>query len=237
MKKSIAILCLVALAFACEPKKSEVPNQLTEAQTKDGWKLLFDGKSLDGWRIFKGKENDTWEVADGTIHCKPVSEASSKRSDLMTTEQYQNFELVFDWKIPTGANSGVIYHVTEEYDLPYASGPEYQIIDDAGYPGGVEPKNQTASNYDVDVPSENKKVNPIGEWNTSKIMINNNKVEHWINGEKVVSYEFGTDQWKEKVAGSKWKEFPGYGLSPTGYIDLQDHGHEIWFRNIMIKSL
>jgi len=236
MKNIMVLFCMAALAFACGPKKSETLNELTEAQKADGWKLLFDGKTMNGWRIFKGKENDTWEVLNGTLHCKPVTETSSKRSDLMTTEQYKNFELAFDWKIPKGANSGVMFHVTEDFDLPYASGPEYQIIDDAGYPGGVEPKNQTASNYDVHV-TEGAKINAIGEWNTSKIVVNGNKVQHYINGDKVVEYEFGTDAWKEKVAGSKWKSFPGYGMSSTGYIDLQDHGHEIWFKNIMIKSL
>ncbi len=235
MKNIFAFLSVIMLMTACGPKKSETPNQLTEQQKADGWKLLFDGKTMDGWRVFKGKENDTWEVVDGTLHCKPVTETSSKRSDLITTEMYQNFELSFDWKITKEGNSGVIYRATEEYDVPYGSGPEYQLLDEANYPKEV-PVHFTGADYDLYAP-EGKKQNTIGEWNNTKIIVNGNKVEHWLNGSKVVEYEFGSDDWKARVAASKWKEFPGYGLAPTGYIDLQDHGHESSFRNVMIKVL
>ena len=240
MKHIIVLLLTVVLLSACSQKKTETAapaNQLTEQQKADGWKLLFDGQSLNGWNIFKGKENDTWEVVDGTLHCKPVADSTgTKRSDLMTADMYQNFELTFDWKIPPGANSGVMFRVTEEFEVPYASGPEYQLIDDAGYPGGLKEVNQTASNYDVQA-AENKKVNAIGEWNATKLIVNGNHVEHWLNGTKVVEYEIGSDDWKTRVASSKWKEFPGYAMSTTGYIDLQDHGHEVWFKNVMIKPL
>ncbi|NOT74268.1 MAG: DUF1080 domain-containing protein [Cyclobacteriaceae bacterium] len=233
MRNIIAILSVIVLLSSCGG--SGTSNQLTEEQKKDGWKLLFDGKTMDGWRIFKGKENDTWEVIDGTLHCKPTTETSSKRADLMTTEMYQNFELSFDWKISKEGNSGVMYRVTEEYDVPYATGPEYQLIDDKGYPKEV-PEHFTGADYDVYAPSEAKS-NAIGEWNTTKIIVNGNNVEHWLNGTKVVSYELDGDDWQQKVAASKWKEFPGYGKAPSGYIDLQDHGHEVWFRNVMIKTL
>lgn len=241
MKQLIVLLSAIVFLSACGPKKTETTttesfNQLTEQQKTEGWKLLFDGQTLNGWKIFKAKENDTWEVKDGLLHCKAVSDSSSKRADLMTADMYQNFELAFDWKIPAGANSGVMFRVTEEFDVPYASGPEYQLIDDAGYPGGVKEVNQTASNYDVQA-GENRKVSPIGEWNTAKIVVNGNHVEHWLNGTMVVEYEIGSDDWKTRVAGSKWKEYPGYAMSATGYIDLQDHGHEVWFRNVMIKVL
>jgi Domain of Unknown Function (DUF1080) len=246
MKNILVLLFLIALVTACGPKKTEestavslsassTDNKLSDAQKADGWKLLFDGKTTDGWRIFKGKENDTWEVSNGTLHCKAVGDSSSKRADIMTTEMYQNFELSFDWAITKEGNSGVIYRVTEEYDVPYGTGPEYQLLDELNYPKEA-PVHFTGADYDV-YPPQGAKPSPIGEWNSTKIIVNGNHVEHWLNGTKVVEYEFGSDDWKSKVAASKWKEFPGYGTAPTGYIDLQDHGHEAWFKNVMIKTL
>ena len=229
---------LFILCLACGTRKAETPpNQLTEQQKSEGWKLLFDGQTTNGWRIFKDKENDTWEVSDGTLHCKAMGDSvGTKRADLMTIEEFGSFELLFDWKIAAQANSGLIYRVTEEFEVPYGSGPEYQIIDDTGYPGDLKPVNTTAANYDMEAP-QNNKLNPVGEWNSGKIVVNENHVEHWLNGVKVVEYELGSEAWKKQVAGCKWKDFPGYGLAKTGHIDLQDHGHEIWFRNIYIKTL
>ncbi len=251
MKKTLALLSFALLLYACGSKKTEtdssdatamagesVPaNQLTEQQKADGWKLLFDGQTMTGWRNYKNKENDSWEVLDGMLHCKKVNDSTeNKRADLMTTDQYENYEFAFDWKIAPQGNSGVIYRVTEEFDVPYASGPEYQLIDDVGYPGELKAPNKTGSNYDVHE-AKNKTLNPPGEWNSSKIVVNVNHVEHWLNGVKVLEYELGSPDWKKRVAGSKWKDFPGYGLAKTGYIDLQDHGSEAWFRNIFIKVL
>jgi hypothetical protein len=246
MKKFLG-LALAAIFFsACSTQKSESTtdsvavtsiNTLTEQEKTGGWKSLFDGQTMKGWTIFKGKENDTWEVVDGTLHCKaPGDSVATKRADLRTEEQFENFEFAFDWKIAPTHNSGVMFHVTEDFDVPYATGPEYQLIDDVNYPGGVQPKNQTASNYDMQV-AENKKMNPPGEWNSSKILVNGPHVEHWLNGNKVLEYELWSDDWKKMVANSKWKEFPGYGLTKKGYLDLQDHGGEVWFRNLKVKTL
>ena len=251
MKKTLTLLSFALLLFACGSKRTETDssdatamagesapsNQLTEQQKADGWKLLFDGQTMTGWRNYKNKENDSWEVVDGMLHCKKVNDSTeNKRADLMTTDQYENYEFAFDWKIAPQGNSGVIYRVTEEFDVPYASGPEYQLIDDVGYPGELKAPNKTGSNYDVHE-AKNKNLNPPGEWNSSKIVVNANHVEHWLNGVKVLEYELGSPDWKKRVAGSKWKDFPGYGLAKTGYIDLQDHGSEAWFRNIFIKVL
>lgn len=249
MRKSILILlCVSGLAACTSPKQEDsaqatesgepaAMNQLSEQQKGDGWKALFNGQSMDGWRIYKNKENDSWEVTEGTLHCKPFKEGvDNKRSDLITTEQYENFELVFDWKISPQGNSGVMYRVTEEFDQPYASGPEYQLLDDTGYPGEVKDVQLTAGNYDMEV-ATNKKLNPAGEWNTAKIVVNKNQVEHWLNGTKVLAYELGSPDWQKRKSESKWKDFPGYGLAAKGHIDLQDHGNEAWFRNIFIKTL
>ena len=209
--------------------------QLTEAQKQEGWKLLFDGKSLDGWRTYKNAESTHWDVADGTIHCN-ASENSDLQADLITVDEFENFELAFDWKISSGGNSGVMFRVSEEKDRPYFTGPEYQLLDDANYAGEVEEINFTASNYDMHAP-ENKKMMPVGEWNTSKIVANGPHIEHWLNGAKVLEYEIGSDDWKKRKEASKWKEMESYAKPTKGHVDLQDHGHEIWFRNIMIREL
>lgn len=208
---------------------------LTDTQKAEGWKLLFDGQTLTGWRSFKNAENNSWEAVDGTIHCKPPVQAD-KRADLMTIDQFENFELAFEWKISAAGNSGVMYRVTEDQDRPYYTGPEYQILDDGGYPGETAKTNFTASNYAMQAPV-NKTLNPVGEWNTAKIIVNGKHVEHWLNGTKVVEYELGSDEWKKQKAASKWKDVDTYGMATKGHIDLQDHDHEVWFRNIMIKTL
>jgi hypothetical protein len=246
MKRLIPFLIFLLVAAACSKKAATdestattaaSDNTLTDQQKADGWKLLFDGQTMNGWRFYRGKENDTWEVVDGTLHCKlPGDSLATKRADLMTVEKYKNFELSFDWKISPKQNSGVMFRVTEEFEVPYATGPEFQLIDDEGYPGGVKDVNQTGANYDVHAP-ENKKLNAIGEWNNSKIIVNGTHVEHWINGSKVVDYELNSEDWKKRVAASKWKEYPKYGQPEEGHIDLQDHGGEVWFKNVMVKTL
>lgn len=250
MKKFAIVLLAVATLASCESKKNPestpeaavsekkapVINELTAAEEADGWKLLFDGKTMSGWRTFKNKENDTWEVVDGTLHCKPKG-AAEKRADILTVDQFENFDLVFEWKVAPGDNSGVIYRATEEFDRPYHSGPEYQVIDDLNYPGGLSETQTSASNYDMHAAPADKTINPPGEWNRGRIVANGNHVEHWLNGQKVVEYEINSDDWKQRRAGSKWKDVSGYGMSSKGHIDLQDHSGEVWFRNIKIKTL
>lgn len=212
------------------------PNQLTADEESQGWKLLFNGRNMDGWETYQGKENDSWEVVDGTLHCKPEG-AAQKRADIRTVDQYTDFDLVFDWKIAPTDNSGVIYRSTEEFDQPYLSGPEYQVIDDKGYPDKLTPTQTSGSNYDMHAAPDDKPINPPGEWNTGRIVAKGNHVEHWLNGTKVVEYEFDSPEWKKLKEGSKWKDARGYGASAKGYIDLQDHGGEVWYRNIKIKTL
>ncbi len=247
MKNAPMLIALVLFLAACQPKKQEetteqhkpiaADNILTADEVAGGWKLLFDGQSLTGWRIFKDKENDSWEVIEGTLHCKPfVDGVDNKRADLITIDQYDNFELAFDWKISAQGNSGVMFNVTEEFDEPYATGPEYQLLDDAGYPGELKPEQLTGANYDMHAVSENA-THPVGEWNQSKIVVQHNQVEHWLNGKKVVEYELSSDDWNQRRATSKWSKFPGYGSAQSGHIDLQDHGNEVWFKNIKIKTL
>jgi hypothetical protein len=213
-----------------------VDNQITEQQMSDGWKVLFDGKSLNGWRFYKGKENNSWEVLEGTLHSKPF-DVANKRSDILTIEQYENFDLMFDWKISPQGNSGVMFRVSEDADEPYLTGPEYQVLDDKGYPGDVMPVQLTGANYGLIPPPLTKPINPVGEWNSSRIIVRGTHVEHWLNGTKLIEYELGSEAWRKLKAGSKWKEAKRYGTILKGYIDLQDHGSEVWYKNIYIKPL
>jgi len=252
IKTYIVLGILFSALVACQPKKQdEAPveseaattdvspeptgNSLTEEQKSQGWTLLFDGQTTQGWKMYQDKENDSWEVVDGTLHCKTF-EASTKRADIMTVEQYADFELAFDWKISFQGNSGVMFRVTEDKPEPYQTGPEYQVIDDKGYPGDLKDTQLSGSTYDMIAPSS-EMANPVGEWNTSKLIARGNHIEHWLNGSKVVEYEINSDDWKKRRKGSKWNEAPSYGIMPKGHIDLQDHKNEVWFRNIMIKTL
>ncbi len=219
----------ILMAFTLEEKD----NTLTEKEKKEGWKLLFDGQTTNGWKTFKGREADGWEVVNGELHCK---EKATKRADLLTANQYDNFELTIDWKVAKGFNSGIVYRCTEENDATFESGPEYQLIDDVTYPSKLNDKQLSGSNYDMNAPSQ-KAAKPTGEYNRTRIVVNNAHVEHWLNGVKVVEYEFWTPEWEQIKAGSKWKDVKPYGMSKKGYIALQDHGGGIWFKNIKIKKL
>jgi hypothetical protein len=218
--------------------EAQTNNVLTAEEISTGWTSLFDGKTLKGWRAYKNMENDSWEVVDGTLHCKPFRDDSeNKRSDLITTGQFENFEFRFDWKVAPQANSGVMYRVSEKLDEPYQTGPEYQLIDDEGYPGDLEKTQLTGAVYHMYSPGAEWKVNPPGEWNSSMIVVSGNNVQHWLNGRKVVEYELQSEDWKKRISTSKWKDFPEYGLTTKGHLDLQDHRNEVWFRNLKIRTL
>jgi len=208
----------------------------TKRESNANSNLLFNSKNLDGWRFFKNKENNSWEVAaDGTLHCKPF-DGNEKRANLITIDQFENFELNWEWKISAQGNSGVMFRVTEEFDEPYLSGPEYQLLDDIGYPGKIEDWQKTAADYGM-YTAPDAKPKPVGEWNSSKIIANGNHVEYWLNATKVVEYEIGSEDWKKRKTTSKWNEAIGYGAAKKGHICLQDHGGEVWFKNIYIAKL
>lgn len=200
------------------------------------WKALYNGKNLAGWRTYQGKPADSWSVNDGMLYNKGNKDTNTRHADLITASQYENFELSLDWKIAKGGNSGILYMVTEEYPRSYESGPEYQLLDDIGYPAKIENWQKTGANYAMDPPMVDA-TKPAGEWNNTVIMVNKGRVEHWLNGKKVVQYELWTDTWKQHKAAGKWKDDKGYGASKKGHIAIQDHGGEAWFRNIKIRKL
>ncbi len=232
---SIVILFQGLLMIGC----SQQDNILTEQEKQEGWKLLFDGKTMDGWRDFKGQGlTATWKVEGATL--ASLGEGSDSTGYIVTRDQYSNFILTFDWKISRGGNSGVLYHVLErpEYKVPYVSGPEYQVIDDINFPGKLEEWQKAGADYAMYVcdPAK-KKVKKPGQWNSSKIVFDNGHVEHWLNDEKVLEFEAWTDDWFARKESGKWENAPEYGLARKGVFALQDHGDRAWYKNIKIKEL
>lgn len=213
----------------------ETPNSLTDAERSAGWKLLFDGKTTKGWRKYKGETvPDKWKVKDGALVLQP--RGGKQGGDILTEEQFDNFELTLEWKIAPGGNSGLMYRVTESAGAPYETGPEYQVLDNAKHPDGKKVVTSAASCYALYPPAKDM-TRPVGEWNKTRLIVNGNHVEHWLNGEKVVEYELGSDDWKQKIAASKFKNWKRFGNQTKGHIDLQDHGDEVAYRNIKIRPL
>ena len=212
-------------AVAQEPP----PNQLTAEEAAAGWRLLFDG-TLDGWRGYRREDvPGGWSVQDGALTFTP----GAGDGTLITVEQFADFELSLDWKLEEGGNSGVLYRATEAERAPYWTGPELQILDNAGHPDGRAPETSAGSNYALHAPSEDV-TRPVGEWNQVRIVVRGARVEHWMNGVGIVEYDLWTDEWRGMVAKTKFAEWPGYGMAPAGHIGLQDHGDAVWYRNIRI---
>ena len=221
-----------------EPAADTGPNALSAEEAEAGFQSLFDGESLDHWRGFKlDRVPAGWAVADGAIHfVPPTGDDAGPRADLLTREQYRSFEFRFDWAVTPGGNSGVMFHVSEDARASYSTGPEFQILDDGGHRDGQRMETSAASNYALHA-RQGGELMPLGEFNTSALRVEGAAVTHWLNGEKVVEYTLWDDEWKELVAASKFASMPGYGMMETGHIALQDHGNEIWFRNLRILVL
>lgn len=214
---------------------SEAVSSAETDTTSEEWVLLFDGQNTDAWRNFKG-EDLSWKVEDGLLT------TAGNQGDIITKDTYENFELVFEWKIEKGGNSGVMFNVLEgdDYDYTFETGPEYQLIDNDNYEEvhnyKLEPSQVTAANYALHIPRDHS-LNPAGEFNTSRILVNEGHVEHWINGDKVVEYDLWSSDWEQAVAQTKFKDMPAYGKAASGHIALQDHGDIVWFKSIRIREL
>lgn len=228
---AIAVLPAGVLTQGCKTMTASAPNQLTARETKAGWKLLFDGQTLNGWRSYKksGPPDHGWEIKDGVLTCV----ANAHGGDIITEQKFTDFELQWDWKVPAKANNGIKYLVTE--DRPSAPGHEYQMIDDAIVTD--KPKETTASFYDVLAPAPDKPLKPVGEWNHSRLVIQGNHVEHWLNGKLVLTYELGSPEVRAAIAKSKFKNAHGFGEKITGHILLTEHHDEASYRNIKILEL
>lgn len=208
----------------------ETHNTLTAAERAEGWQLLFDGETTDGWRGFRRQDMPGWMVEEGELR------RVGGGGDIVTTEQFDDFELKVDWKIQAGGNSGIMFRVSEEWDRTWKTGPEMQVLDDERHRDGRRPITSAGSNYALHAAAEGA-VRPAEAWNEARILVNGGHVEHWLNGVKVVEYELWSDEWDELVAASKWDTLPGYGRQRRGHIALQDHGDWVAYRNIKIRPL
>jgi len=250
------VLLLLLQTISAHPSTPQ-PNQLTDAERAAGWRLLFDGRSLAGWR---GIGYDTvptahWIVANGAI--KKIASGDVPRvadgrplvgGDLMTVDSFADFELSFEWKVTPGANSGVKYNVSEAMSMAQggagtnggpthsALGFEYQVLDDDRHEDGKLPSHRAGALYDLIAPSAAKRLHPVGEWNQSRIVFRGKHGEHWLNGQKVVEFELGTAQMDSLLAKSKYHTIPGFGDRRKGHIVLQDHGDEVYFRSIKVRE-
>lgn len=258
-----SILFLLSFLIACGPAETPEPaeeaaetpaepalNTLTSEEREAGWQLLFDGQSMDQWRGFRMDEIPPgWQIEEGLLVFR-AEHGGEGYGDLTTRDQFSNFELSLEWKISPCGNSGVLFRVSEDAEQEFHTGPEVQIVDatEGCWADYQAPEDERAegsdlkatqlsgSNYDLHAPSI-RAVKPVGEWNEMRILVDGPHVEHWLNSTKVVEYELWSDSWNEMVANSKFNEFPKYGMNKTGHIVLQDHGANVWFRNLKIRVL
>jgi 3-keto-disaccharide hydrolase len=243
--KIMSLLLAVATLFIAASAQTETPvNQLTGAEKADGWRLLFDGETFDGWRGFHSdKVPAGWAIENGCIKKVPAqSEQSQASGDLITADQFDNFEFSIEWKLSKGANSGIKYLVSESLPPTGRSGVsfEYQVLDDENHPdakAGIAGNRTAGSLYDLIAASKDKKLNPVGEFNLTRIVVKGNHIEHWLNDVKVLEFERGGEELKHHIAESKFKNTKGFGEIAKGHILLQNHGDAVWYRNIKIRSL
>jgi hypothetical protein len=239
---------IIWLPFACQKSSTTEttanPNTLTDEEKAAGWELLFNGSTLEGWKRYNSDTiGPLWSVKDGAIVCDGtgLGEGSGAMGgSLLTTKSFGNFELSVEWKITPGGNSGILYHVVEspEYKHDYETGPEYQVMDDAGWTGGeLKPAQMVGSNYDMFEAPATKKVMPVGEWNVSRIVYKDGHVEHYLNGEKTVDFDESSEDYNTRYQASKWVDYPGWNKSKVGAISLQDHGAPVYFRSIKVRAL
>ena len=237
----VAMISQLALVVAgCTQVGNSVPASNTAAesasvtaeQSAAGWRPLFEGTSLSGWRGYKEQTVPAgWSLANGVVT------KTGSANDIITRDQFGNFELAFDWKLATGGNAGVFYRGTEEYDHIYWSAPEYQLLDDANHPDGKSRLTSAGAAYAL-YPSPAGVVKPANEWNSSLLVVNGNRVQHWLNGQKLLEYELGSPDWQAKVKASKFVAYPNYGRAARGYIGIQgDHDGTLSIRNMRIREI
>lgn len=228
-----AMLALVPLLIPQDP------NTLTEAEKQDGWKLLFDGRTTDGWRGYRmDRMPPGWKVEDGVL-ARVAGGAGGKGAgggdDIVTVDEYDNFDLTLEWKIRTKGNSGVLFRVVEQSATSWHESVEMQVLDNAPWPNRSR-KELAGAAYDMYAPSKDV-TKPVGEWNRARLLADGNRIEHWLNGEKLLEYEIGSEDWNRRLAASKFKDKPLYAKAKKGRICLQDHSDRIEYRNIKIRPL
>lgn len=230
------LACLLAVSIVGCMDNS---NEKKEEEKKDGWQLLFDGSSTKGWHNYGGgSPNAAWKAEDSTLHFAAAEKKDTSGADIVTDEEFENFHLKLEWKISVNGNSGIMFYVNEskDYRKPYQTGPEMQVLDNNGHPDAKIPKHRAGDLYDL-ISCSKETVKPAMEWNQVEIKCVNGKLDFWLNGENVVSTQLWDDNWKTMIAASKFKQWTEFGTFKKGRICLQDHGDNVWYRNIRIKRL
>jgi hypothetical protein len=225
------------LLITCISVSSSAQNKLTEQEKKEGWTLLFDGTTTNGWHTWKSDDvTPRWKAGNGELYLDKAVE--SGKGDIVTDKEYENYELSLEWKIGACGNSGIIFNVIDDakYKNTYESGPEMQVLDNTCHPDAKIIKHRAGDLYDL-ISCSKETVKPAGEWNQVRIVSKNAKMEFWLNGTKVVEFAMHTADWDKMVAGSKFKSMPAFGKASKGHIALQDHGDAVWYRNIKIREL
>jgi hypothetical protein len=230
MKRIILLLGLCVIFFGCGA--ATIPALSVDEQNA-GWKLLFDGKTFNGWRGFKtDRVPDGWRITkNGELYFKPKG-----KGDIMTADEFGDFELKLEWKISEGGNSGIFFWVTEDDESSWKTGPEMQVLDNTRHKDGVDPRTSAGANYALHAPAKDV-TRQAGEYNEARLIVKGTHIEHWLNGVKIVEYEIGSPEWEALVAKSKFATMPKYGRNRKGHIVLQDHGDKVWYRNIRIRPL
>ena len=237
----LAVLA-VGLSFGCiSSQKNVPPNTLSDREKAEGWQVLFDGRTTDGWRGYAHKKFPAhgWEVEEGTLHdLGSGGRQGGGGGDLVTVEKFNNFDFKFEWRISPAGNSGVKYMVHEGRTGKSGVGYEYQILDDERNEDSRNgPNRQAGALYYLIAPNSNKRLMPVGQWNQSEIIVRGNHVEHWLNGALIVQFEIGSPEMREAIARSKFKNIRDYGEKMNTVLLLQDHGDAVWFRNLKIRRL
>jgi hypothetical protein len=207
------------------------------AEAKPKWKVLFDGKSTDAWRGFRRNNFPAkcWSIEGGALKTTPGCDTVD-RADLITNDKYKNFDLELEWRVAPGGNSGIIYMVSEDADETWKTGLEMQVLDDERHADGKNPKTSAGALYGLIAP-EGKILRPVGQFNKARLIVRNNHVEHWLNGRKLLEYDLESDTLKSLIAQSKFKANAKFAQNREGYIALQNHGEEVWYRKIRIRVL
>jgi len=233
------IITIALLYFFLTGSNSIQPNNsiIAASSKQDGWQTLFDGKTTKGWHSYgKTTVGSAWKVTDGALY---LDNTNKDGGDLVTDGEYENFDLKLEWKISKNGNSGIIINIHEDpakYKETYRTGPEIQVLDNDGHSDGKIIKHRAGDLYDL-IKSSSEPVKPVGEWNQVEIISNNSKLQIFVNGVNVVTTTMWDNNWKQLIAGSKFKDMPDFGTFKSGKIALQDHGNAVWYRNIQIKKL
>lgn len=241
MNKILVILALVVGASISSVSQTSSANKLNSKEQANGWKLLFDGTTKNGWHVFNNKsDGSAWKIADGALYLDPKAKGPKGEGggDIITEQEFENFHLMLEWKLDSGGNSGVIIQAQEDpkYRYAWVTGPEIQIIDNDRHSDARNKKHRAGDLYDL-VAAVPETVKPMGEWNLMEVVQNKGKLELFLNGTKVVETTQWDDNWSKLITESKFKTMPDFGKFRKGKISLQDHGNAVYFRNIKIQSL